>query len=103
MFQKEPDRLFGQARLPDFKIAKVDPEGFRFLAKLITTHALDVGEVENRGGETVEHGSAEVVGHVVAKLVNIDGGHARPLSRIRALLTAFQASPCQRDALSLPG
>ena len=88
MFQKEPDRLFGQARLPDFKIAKVDTEGFRFLAKLVSAHALDIGEVEDRGGETVEHGSVEVVGHVVAKLVNIDGGHARPLSRIHALLTA---------------
>ena len=65
MFQKEPDRLFGQARLPDFKIAKVDTEGFRFLAKLVSAHALDIGEVEDRGGETVEHGSAEVVGHVV--------------------------------------
>ena len=83
-----------QTHLFDLKIAKVDAEGFRLLAKLVSAHALDVGEVENRGGETVEHGSTEVVSHVVAKLVNIDGGHARPLSRVRALLTAFQASPC---------
>ena len=101
--QEEPDRLFGQARLLNFKIAKVDTEGFRFLAKLVSTHALNIGEVEDRGGETVEHGSAEVVGHVVAKLVNIDGGHARPLSRIHALLTALQPSPRQRDVFSLPG
>ena len=77
--------------------------GFRFLTKLVTAHALDIGEVENRGGETVEHGSTEVVGHIVAKLVNIDGGHARPLSRIHALLTALQPSPRQRDVFSLPG
>ena len=38
------------------------------MAKLVTTHALDVGKVEDRGGETVEHCSAEIVGHVVAKL-----------------------------------
>lgn len=92
-----------QQALLNFKIAKVNPEGFRFLAKLVTTHALDVGEVEDRGGETVEHSSAEVVGHVVAKLVNIDDGHARPLSRICALLTTLKASPCQQDAFSLPG
>ena len=92
-----------QQALLNFKIVKVDTEGFRFLAKLVTTHALDVGEVEDRRREAVEHGGTEVVSHVVAKLVNIDGGHARPLSRIRALLTAFQASPCQRDVFSLPG
>lgn len=89
--------------LLNFKIAKVDPEGFRFLAKLVTAHALDIGEVENRGGETVEHSGAEAVSHVVAKLVNIDGGHARPLSRICTLLTTLKASPCQQDAFSLPG
>ena len=101
--QKEPSRLFGQTRLLNFEIAKVDAEGFRFLAKLVSAHVLDVGEIENRRGETVEHCGAEVVGHVVTKLVDIDGGHARPLSRICALLTAHYASPCLRDALFLPG
>ena len=42
------------------------------MAKLVTAHALDVGEVENSRGETVEPCGAEVVSHVVAELVDIE-------------------------------
>ena len=42
------------------------------MAKIATAHALDVGEVENRRRETVEHGGTEIVGHVIAELVDIE-------------------------------
>lgn len=57
-----------QARLLNFKIAKVDPEGFRFLTKLVTAHALDIGEVEDRRRESARQCSLKVVGHEVAEL-----------------------------------
>ncbi len=60
--------IFGRAQLLNFKIAKVDTEGFRFLAKLVFAHTLDAGGVEDRRRESARQCSLKVVGHEVAEL-----------------------------------
>lgn len=60
--------IFGRAQLLNFKIAKVDTEGFRFLAKLVFAHTLDTGGVEDRRRESARQCSLKVVGHEVAEL-----------------------------------
>lgn len=60
--------IFGRAQLLNFKIAKVDTEGFRFLAKLVCAHTLDAGGVEDRRRESARQCSLKVVGHEVARL-----------------------------------
>ena len=59
--------IFERVRLPDFKIVKVDTEGFRFLAKLVCAHTLEAGGIEDRRGESARQCSLEIVSHVVAK------------------------------------
>lgn len=59
--------IFERVRLPDFKIVKVDTEGFRFLAKLVCAHTLEAGGIEDRRRESARQCSLEIVSHVVAK------------------------------------
>ena len=70
----------------DDELAQVNAVVLGCLAELITGHGVDVGKVEDSRRKAAHHGGAIVVPHVVAQLVDVDGGHGYPFSFLIWLL-----------------
>lgn len=64
----------------DDEVARVDAVFLGRLAELLAGHGVDVGKVEDSRRKAAHHGGAEVILHVVAQLVDVDGGHGYPFS-----------------------
>ena len=71
--------------LPHLEPPQVDSQFFRFPAEFGAAHPLDIGQIEKRRWEPVEHRRADVVFHVGPEGIDIDRGHGQPLPRSAAI------------------